>query len=106
MLKQERKAEETFLQVLLVLDLTIEEFFDFRVQCGKPLLLLRVREVDRQISSRRDNVELGVENIDSVYYPVKPRKGESHVTLILSNCVLTGYIITQKIRLSSSYTLL
>lgn len=55
-----------YLQMLVVLNIAEKKLFDFRVKSSESLVLFRIREVDIRISSGRDNVELGIEHVDSM----------------------------------------
>ena len=55
---------------------------------GEPLLLFGVWEVDGHVSTRRDDVELGVKDINTMHDTVEARHCECHVRLILTYSVL------------------
>lgn len=73
-----------------ILDLTVEKIFDLGMKGGEPLAGLRVREVDRHICTRGDDVEFGIEDIDTMNNPVESRHGECSVSLILANCIFAS----------------
>jgi hypothetical protein len=73
-----------------VLNITVKELFNFRVEGSKPLVSFSVWEVDSHICSRRDNVELGIEHVDPMDNAVEIREGESNVRLILAHAVLAA----------------
>ncbi|MFS7982810.1 hypothetical protein Hanom_Chr10g00967161 [Helianthus anomalus] len=77
-------------QVLFVLNRTEEKLINFRVECCEPLVFLGIRVVDPHVSTRGDNIELGVKNIYPMDHPVEPGHCEGCVTLILSNRVLAS----------------
>lgn len=55
---------------------------------GKPLLLFSVWEVDGHVSTRGDDVELGVEDINTMDNTIEARHCECHVRLVLPYGVL------------------
>ncbi len=56
-------------------------------RCFEPPLLVARREVDLRVHARRDDVELGIEDVDAVHDPVQPRHGEGLVGLVLAHRV-------------------
>jgi len=54
------------------------------------MLLLYIREINLHVCSRRNNVESGIKNINSMNHMIKTRKGESSVALILSHSILAS----------------
>lgn len=76
------------LHVFFVLSFTVEQLFNFRVEGCESFLLLSVREVDRLVSSRRDDVKFGVKDVNSMNNSVQTGESERRVRLILSNGVL------------------
>lgn len=52
--------------MLIIFNVAEKKFLDFRVKSRESLFLFRIREVDVCISSGGDNVELGVEYVDSM----------------------------------------
>lgn len=56
--------------MLVVFDVAKEKLLDLRVQSCEPLFFLSVWEVEVRIGSRRDDVELGVEYVNSMDHTV------------------------------------
>ena len=73
-----------------------EQLLNLGVEGSESLLLLCVREVYRQISSRGDNVELWVKHIDSMNNSVETRKSKSGERLILPHGILAETIQDMK----------
>jgi len=71
--------------VLFVLNIAVEELLDLRVELSQSTLLLCVREVDAHISTRRDNVELGIKHINPVNNSIQSGKSKGCVAFILPN---------------------
>lgn len=84
------------LQVFLILDVAEEKIFDLGVEGCEPLFLLSVGEVDVHVGTGGDDVELGVEDIDTVDDSVESREGEGSVALVLSNGGLAEHVSKQK----------
>ena len=82
--------------MFFILSFTVQKLFDFWVECSESFLLFSVRKVDGLISSRRDDVEFRIKNVNSMDNTVEARKCESHVTLVLPNGVLTAKIEESK----------
>lgn len=76
--------------VLGVLDVAVDELLDFRMEGSESLVGFRIRVVNTHVCSRRDNVELGIENIDAMDDTVEPRKSERDVGLVLPHGVLAA----------------
>lgn len=76
-------------EMLVVLDLAEEKLLDLRVEGGEPPLRLRVGEVDVGVCTWGNDVEFGVENVDSVDYSVQSRHRERRVRFVLPHCILT-----------------
>ena len=73
-----------------VLNITVKELLNLRVEGSKPLVGFSVWEVDAHVCSRRDNVELRVEHVNPMDNTVEIRKGESNVGLILTHAILAA----------------
>ena len=73
------------------------------------MLFFCIREINLHICSKRNNVEHGIKNINSMYHTVETRKGESSVTFVLSNSILAAatksyiYIYVLKILVTSNW---
>lgn len=75
--------------MLIIFNLAEKKLLNLRVEGSEPPVLVCVREVEFCISTGRNNVEFGVEHIDSMDNPVQSRHCECHMAFILSNSVLT-----------------
>jgi hypothetical protein len=58
---------------------------------SEPPGFFSVRKIYRHVSSRRDDVELWIKNINPVDDAVQTRKSKSSMALVLSNCVFAAY---------------
>ena len=78
--------------MLFVFNIAVEELLNLWVELSQSTLLLSVWEVDAHVSTRRDNVELGIKHINAMNNSVQSRKSKGRVALILPNCVLAANI--------------
>lgn len=76
--------------VLRVLNITVKELLDLRVEGSESLVSFCVRIVNTHVCSRWDDIELGIKNINAMYNTVEPRKGKCNVGLVLPNSVLAA----------------
>ena len=67
----------------------VKELINFRVEGCQPQFFLSVGEVNAHICSRGDNVKFRIKDINPMNDTIKSRKGESCVTLILTDSVFT-----------------
>lgn len=74
--------------MFFVLNRAVEKLLNFWMERGQPTFLLRVGKVYALISTRGDNVEFGIKDINTMNNSVEAGKGESRVALILANGVL------------------
>ena len=81
--------------MFFILHRAVEKFFDFGVEGGQPTASFGGGEVNGLISSRGDNVEFWIKDINAVHNTVESRKGKGCVRLILSNSVLAVKVFEQ-----------
>lgn len=74
--------------MLRVLNITVNELLNLRVEGSESLVSFSVRVVNTHVCSWRDDIELGIKNINAMDNTVKPREGKCNVGLILPNSVL------------------
>lgn len=79
-----------YLLVLGVLNVAVDELLNFRMEGSEPLVSFSVWVVNSHVCSRRDNVELGIKNVNAMDNTVKPRKSECDVGLVLPHTVLAA----------------
>lgn len=79
--------------VLIVLNITVDELLNFRMEGSESLVSFSVWVVNSHVCSRRDNVEFGIKNVNAIDNTVKPRKSERNVRLILPHSILAAKII-------------
>ena len=76
--------------MLRVLNITVNELLNLRVEGSESLVSFSVWVVHTHVCSRRDDIELGIKNINAMDNTVEPRKGKCNVGLILPNSVLAA----------------
>lgn len=74
--------------MLFILNGTVKKLLNLRMERSQSTFLLGVGEVYALISTRGDNVEFWIKDINTMDNPIKARKGESSVTLVLTDSVL------------------
>lgn len=86
------KKLESDLHMLICLFRTVEQFLNSSMQARQAALLVGEGIIDASISPRRDNVKLGIKDVDAIHNAIKSWHCECLMAFILPHRIGTAVI--------------